>query len=271
MTTTLPSPPPPTIDPSKPNIQTWPSLGLTLITNFITPAEESTLISAFHTSSGHPPQASAKKRLSQHFGHHFDYTTFGASSSVYTPVPAHIAALLPRLPLREGVDVAPDQFTLQYYPPGAGIPPHVDTHSMFGEALYSLSFGSGVPMVFRKAGRNEARKMRLPKRSLGGSTVSEVGKGVVDGDDEEEAREEWELMLPARSLLVMTGPSRYGWTHGIKGRKTDVVGGEQVVRGGRYSITMRSVRRGEEIGCACAYPGVCDARIREEEERKGEL
>ncbi|KAK0619453.1 hypothetical protein B0T14DRAFT_584995 [Immersiella caudata] len=245
----------PTIDPSTPNIQTRPSLGLTLITDFITPAEETTLISAFHSSTGIPPQASAKRRLSQHFGHHFDYTTFGASSSVYTPVPAHIAAILPRLPLREGIDVPPDQFTLQYYPPGAGIPPHVDTHSMFGEALYSLSFGSGVSMVFRLAGRNEARKMRLPKRSLGGST-SASAEMVRMEEEREEEREEWELMLPARSLLVMTGPSRYGYTHGIKGRKTDVVDGEQVVRGGRYSITMRSVRRGQEVGCACEYPGI---------------
>ncbi|KAK0652774.1 hypothetical protein B0T16DRAFT_406785 [Cercophora newfieldiana] len=267
--TTLQAPPPPTLDPTNPNIQTWPALGLTLITNFITPAEEQTFISAFHTSTNIPPQSSARKRLSQHFGHHFDYTTFGASTSVFTPVPDHVAAIASRLPLREGVDRVPDQFTVQYYPPGAGIPPHVDTHSMFGEALYSLSFGWGVPMVFRVAGGNEARKMRLPKRSLGGETGGGGSGSAVVEREEGEENPSWELMLPSRSLLVMTGPSRYGYTHGIKGRKTDVVDGVSVLREGRYSMTMRSVRRGEEIGCDCEYPGVCDARIREELEGKG--
>lgn len=168
--TTLQPAPPPTLDPNKPNLLTWPSIGLTLILEFITPAEEQTLISTFHTTTNTTPTGTPpKKRISQHFGHHFDYTTFGASNSVYTPVPDHVRTIVDRLPLREGIDVKlPDQFTTQYYPPGAGIPPHVDTHSMFGEALYSLSFGSGVPMVFRKAGANDARKMRLPKRSLGG-------------------------------------------------------------------------------------------------------
>jgi len=248
---------------------------------------------------------------------------------------------------------------------------------MFGEALYSLSFGPGaVPMVFKLAGENEARKLRLPKRSLeysnvdsGGEFGGEFGGGVgvgsgvggtdgvsgegsdvvpmvptmsgdenkvsnggngsqaEDGDEttkkggdadgstktdsltdsnrkgaevdeikkwteeekdtrtqktqekyQEEAKETqetkkekeeeqlpWELWLPSRSLLIMTGPSRYGYTHGIKGRKTDLLDGKPVQRQGRYSITMRSVRPREEIGCDCAYPGMCDARVREEE------
>jgi len=115
-------------------------------------------------------------------------------------------------------------------------------------------------MMFRQAGQNEARKLRLPKRSLGGGGGTET-PGVVTAPE----HPSWELLLPARSLLVMTGASRYGFVHGIKGRKTDVVEGEAVARQGRYSITMRSVRRGERVGCECAFPGVCDARVREEE------
>ncbi|KAK1830815.1 hypothetical protein QBC39DRAFT_99840 [Podospora conica] len=266
-------PPPPIIDPANPSIHRWPDLGLTLIHDFITPAEEAVMIAAFHAIT---PETTTKKRISQHYGHHFDYTTFGVTSEP-TPLPDYISSFLPRLPLfpdriSTGVisdrpctpapensdDVLPDQFTVQYYPPGAGIPPHVDTHSMFSEALYSLSYGSAVPMMFRKAGKNEARKLRLPKRSLGGA----VEAPAVATEPEYPS---WELLLPARSLLVMTGASRYGYVHGIKSRRTDVVGGEPVARQGRYSITMRSVRRGERIGCECAFPGVCDARVREEE------
>lgn len=313
--------PTPTVDPANPNILRWDDLGLTLIHDFITEAEEATMIAAFHAAESQsqsqsqrppPPPTKGKKRVSQHYGYHFDYTTFGASETDFTPVPPYLAALLPRLPAHQRDSEAqrpPDQFTVQYYPPGAGIPPHVDTHSMFGEVLYSLSFGSAVPMAFRLAGPNDARKMRLPKRSaaVGDSstvaeaeaeaspgtgtasspTASDAGKDTEErshgerprqGEEPGEAQAEkaqghdqpaWELLLPPRSLLVMTGPSRYGYTHAIRPRKTDVVDGRTVPRTGRYSVTMRTVRRGAEIGCHCDYPGVCDARIREEMQRGG--
>ena len=268
------SPPPtPVTDPLNPKIQRWESIGLTLIHDFISEAEEAAMIQAFHARD---PKMDGKRRISQHYGFHFDYTTFGVSDAHFTPVPSYITDFLPRLPVQ---DYLPDQFTIQYYPPGAGIPPHVDTHSMFGEALYSLSFGSGVPMQFRMSNANDARKMRLPKRSLQTSEVennsspaSAASTAVQcnpDTSSSEKEEEPWELMLPPRSLLLMTGPSRYGYTHGIKGRKTDIVNGEKTLRKGRYSITMRSIRRGDEIRCDCEYPGVCDARIREEQAAAG--
>ncbi|KAL2192128.1 hypothetical protein L209DRAFT_676278 [Thermothelomyces heterothallicus CBS 203.75] len=298
--------PAPTVDPSQPNTLRWDDIGLVLTLDFITEEEETAMIKAFHAQdvpgrdSKSEAKAAKRRRVSRHFGYHFDYTTFGASETHFTPVPSYISSLLPRLPIQSYL---PDQFTVQYYPPGSGIPPHVDTHSMFGEALYSLSFGSAVPMQFRMSGPNDARKMRLPKRSLqpdGGAAPShnQPGEGERDddhhhhhegkkgweqqqkqqkdkeGEQEEEEEEQeppaWELLLPARSLLLMTGPSRYGYTHAIRARKTDIIDGRTVPRRDRYSITMRTVRRGSEVGCDCAYPGVCDARIREEMARQGE-
>ncbi len=271
---TFQGPPAPTADPLKPNILRWDDIGLTLIHDFITETEEAVMIQAFHARDA---AREGKKRVSQHFGHHFDYTTFGASETEYTPVPSYITDFLPRLPIQSYL---PDQFTVQYYPPGTGIPPHVDTHSMFEEALYSLSFGSAVAMQFRMSGSNDARKMRLPKRSAAqeeGTPEPAAVPQTGDGDPEERQKElttnqtsneeqrlSWELVLPPRSLLLMTGPSRYGYTHAIRPRKTDTIEGEIVQRQGRYSITMRTVRGGDEIGCDCAFPGVCDARIREE-------
>lgn len=280
------NPPLPITDASNPNIQRWPTLGLTLIHNFITPEEEQSMISEFHAVTPRTDKP-GKKRISQHFGYHFDYTTFGASTTNFTPLPSYLREwVLPRLPLQDRREDLPDQFTIQYYPPGSGIPPHVDTHSMFGEALYSLSFGSAVPMMFRMSGPNDARKMRLPKRSLTApppvdsktdptenqqsSTTQATAAAAVETVNTENENEDssWELLLPARSLLLMQGPSRYGYTHGIRSRKTDIINGETVPREGRYSITMRTVRRGDEIGCDCAYPGVCDARIREEQRQQ---
>ncbi|KAK4138975.1 hypothetical protein BT67DRAFT_370521 [Trichocladium antarcticum] len=256
-------PPIPTVDIADPSILRWDSIGLMLIRDFISEEQEATMIHAFHARD---PAKEGKKRVSQHFGYHFDYSTFGASESTFTPLPSYISDILPRLPIQHYL---PDQFTIQYYPPGSGIPPHVDTHSMFAEALYSLSFGSTVSMTFRMAGPNDARKMRLPKRSAqdmetaAASSASSTPPGEED-KPEEVVHPSWELVLPPRSLLLMTGPSRYGYTHAIRPRKTDIIDGQAVPRQGRYSITMRSSRRGDEIGCDCAYPGVCDARIRDE-------
>ncbi|XP_067000694.2 alkylated DNA repair protein alkB homolog 8 isoform X4 [Anabrus simplex] len=108
----------------------------------------------------------------------------------------------------------------------SGIPPHVDTHSAFEDAILSLSLGSSVVMDFRhKDGRH------IP------------------------------VLLPRRSLLVMSGEARYSWSHGITPRKLDVVptlkGGLTVQkRGIRTSFTFRWVRRGE---CNCDFHAECDS------------
>ena len=57
-----------------------------------------------------------------------------------------------------------------------------------------------------------------------------------------------QVTLPRRSLLVMTGESRYLWTHGIVPRKTDVIhntdGGLTLsYRETRVSYTFRTLRR----------------------------
>jgi alkylated DNA repair protein alkB family protein 8 len=257
--------PSPYIDPEHPNVQRWDN-GLVLYTEFITEEEEAAMTEAVLRDA---QWTDARQRLSLHFGPHFDYTTFATSETASSPPPTYITDLLPRLPIQEYL---PDQFTVQYYPPGTGIPPHVDTHSAFREALYSLSFGSAVPMEFKKCGAKEARRIRLPKRSLAGNTGTiEASIGNSPGPKsftEETDAERWELFLPPRSLLVMMGPSRYGFTHKIKGRKFDQRDGQTVERKGRYSITMRSVKRGDEVGCDCDYPEVCDARVREKEKRR---
>ncbi|KAH0625143.1 hypothetical protein JD844_033293 [Phrynosoma platyrhinos] len=83
------------------------------------------------------------------------------------------------------------------------------------------------------------------------------------------------VMLPQRSLLVMSGESRYLWTHGITPRKFDIVqaSDEQKVgtvtadigdltlntRGKRTSFTFRKVKKGP---CKCSYPSVCDSQCK---------
>ena len=63
--------------------------------------------------------------------------------------------------------------------------------------------------------------------------------------------------LPRRSLLVITGASRYEWTHGIKNRKTDLLDGKQVPRQRRVSLTFRKL---SDTPCDCSFPEQCDTQ-----------
>lgn len=107
-----------------------------------------------------------------------------------------------------------------------GIPPHIDTHSIFEDTILSLSLGSLCVMSFKRADRK------------------------ID------------VLLPSRSLLVMTEEARYGWTHGICPRRSDVIdtknGSTIQERGIRVSFTFRKVRRSDD--CRCNFREHCDAR-----------
>jgi alkylated DNA repair protein alkB family protein 8 len=120
-----------------------------------------------------------------------------------------------------------DQLTVNCYEPGSGIAPHVDTHTSIGETILLFSFGSDVIMEF---------------------TTS----------SEESTRDVVEVLIPSRSMVIMTGDSRYGWTHGIRSRTFDVVNGEMKHRKARVSFTFRK----EKIvsGCICSFPHFCDDR-----------
>jgi len=73
-----------------------------------------------------------------------------------------------------------------------------------------------------------------------------------------------DVLLPARSLLIMTGEARYAWTHGICPRYSDVIktenGPTSQERDIRVSFTFRKVRHGE---CYCDFKNYCDTAKRE--------
>lgn len=204
--------------------------GLYYQPDFITPSHEQDLIALFRTL----PWPDRPGRLSLHYGYTFDYKTFGIDPSIpYKPFPSWLE---PLIPISE--DRPPDQVCLQYYPPGAGIPPHVDSHRGWDQ-LYALSFGAPVLM-----------RMRHGKH----------GDEKVDID------------LQGRSMMCFSGDARLHWTHAIVKRKTDTLdNGEVRVRGERWSITYRWVREGD---CECGNVELCDtaqARLGIEKEKRSVL
>lgn len=108
-----------------------------------------------------------------------------------------------------------------------GIPPHIDTHSVFEDTILSLSLGSACVMNFKR----ETQKV--------------------------------DVLLPARSLLIMIGEARYAWTHGICPHYSDTIVAENGTtiqeRGIRVSFTFRKVRRGD---CNCNFKEYCDTAKR---------
>lgn len=95
-----------------------------------------------------------------------------------------------------------------------GIPSHVDTRGVFDDYILSLSLGSDIIMELRKENIHNS------------------------------------VLLKSKSLLIMSGESRYDWNHGITPRKFDIIntvdGPDVMCRGIRISITFRRVTRSYE-------------------------
>jgi len=185
--------------------------------DFIDSEHEQRLISIFLTELKWPDRPG---RISIHYGYTFDYKTFGVDPEIpYKEFPEWLQPLIPTTESR-----LPDQVCLQYYPPGAGIPPHVDAHGPYDQ-LYALSLGAPAIMQFRRG------------------------------------EERIELDLTPRSMMQMSGDSRLHWTHGIKKRKTDTLADGTVrPRADRWSITYRWLREGGE--CECGNLQHCDTAQR---------
>jgi alkylated DNA repair dioxygenase AlkB len=128
-----------------------------------------------------PVSSTLKHRSVRHYGYEFIYgrNTVDADLPLPGGLPDVCTPLLGKMISQEVLQWMPDQLTVNDYLPGAGIPPHVDTHSPFEDRISSLSLGSQVVMDFRHPN----------------------GRKVA-------------VFLPRRSLLVMTEESRYLWSHG---------------------------------------------------------
>ncbi|KAL4866946.1 hypothetical protein BDV12DRAFT_172111 [Aspergillus spectabilis] len=199
--------------------------------NFITLDHEARLIDLFRNELVWPDR---NGRISLHYGYTFDYKTFGIDPEIpFKEFPPWLQPLIPTTESRP-----PDQVCLQYYPPGAGIPPHVDSHRAWDQ-LYALSLGAPVLMRLRN-GKNKEQKV--------------------------------DIELSPRSMLQLTGDSRLHWTHGIGKRKNDTMpDGTLRPRGDRWSITYRWAREGD---CECGDVGLCDtaqARLGVEKEKRSVL
>lgn len=172
--------------------------------DFISLTQESDLVAAL---DGGLWSTELRRRV-QHFGYRYDYRARGmVESSFLGLLPEWLSDCRSGLVEHAFFSKAPDQVIANEYQPGQGISAHIDCVPCFGGVIASLSLLSACEMVFR--------------HRMSGARLS--------------------VLLAPRSLVVLTGPARYEWTHEIPARLSDVVAGERRLRQRRISLTFRSV------------------------------
>ena len=158
--------------------------GATLVPDIVTEAEERRILLRISQA----PWMTDLSRRVQHYGFRYDYRQRGtARHDPAAPFPRWATVIGERLsPFFDGA--MPEQCIVNEYRPGQGIGMHVD-HASFGDIVVSLSLGDAWTMNFRpRSARPYARE---------GLASDEVA------------------LLPRRSVLVLRGPARSAWMHGI--------------------------------------------------------
>ncbi|KAG9452913.1 hypothetical protein H6P81_005817 [Aristolochia fimbriata] len=227
--------------------------GLHLMRDFVSPEEEQELLVSV---DARPWRKLAKRRV-QHFGYEFLYQTRNVNSNQFLgELPSFVSPVLRRISLfpniRDSKSSILNQLTVNEYPPGVGLSPHIDTHSAFDELIFSLSLAGPCVMEFRKYDRGTWLPMLTSSTDL-------KQEGVDDCSFLRRA-----IFLPPRSMLLLSGEARYAWHHYITHHKVDMVRGQAIKRGSRrVSFTFRKVRVGP---CCCEFPEYCDSQRKQPEE-----
>ena len=117
-------------------------------------------------------------------------------SNGHLPFPEWLDGIVSRLHSEFGFSRRPDQVIVNRYAKGQGISAHIDHVQLFGPLIATLSLGTPTDLVFKH--RRSAR-----------TYVLTVHPGTV---------------------VLMSGESRYGWTHELKNHSDAV----------RISITFRT-------------------------------
>ncbi len=209
-----------------------PPNGLLVLQDFVGEKEEERLLSSIEWQQEDDKVASMKNRQVCHFGYDFVYGENCISKDPNNrPFPESWRGFLERSTEQGLLPEMPDQCTANRYNPGHGIPPHVDTHSCCTSHIASLSLGADTVMDFHSPDGGPSRP----------------------------------VLLPRRSLMVMSGEARYKYAHGIASRVSDVIpvtGGGLTLRkrGTRVSLTFRKALR---MPCQCDFPLQCDSRRQE--------
>ncbi|MQB08296.1 alpha-ketoglutarate-dependent dioxygenase AlkB [Agrobacterium sp. ICMP 6402] len=178
--------------------------GILYFDGFLSPDEEAAVTARLDAGEW----STELKRRVQHFGYRYDYKVRAVTPEAHLgPLPPWLGLFAERLVSEGYCRNLPDQVIANEYLPGQGISAHVDCVPCFDDEIASISLLSACEMVFR---------------DLRGPAVCGV------------------LLYP-RSGVLLRDSGRYGWTHEIPARKSDIVNGIRTARSRRISLTFRKV------------------------------
>lgn len=181
--------------------------GLKIVFDFISQEEELSLLNNIDESTW----LFDLKRRVQHYGYKYDYRVRKIDHSFFIgEIPIWMKFLCERLYNKGIIDFVPDQAIINEYIDEQGIAPHIDCEPCFGDTIISISLGGQCVMNFQREPTSKEQD-KIP------------------------------LMVTPKTLLVMTGQSRFNWYHGIVGRLSDKFNGQIQKRKRRVSITFRKV------------------------------
>ncbi|KAF3498297.1 hypothetical protein DY000_02053467 [Brassica cretica] len=231
--------------------------GLFLLPDFVTAEEEQQLLAAVDTQ----PWIGLAKRRVQHYGYEFCYGTRNVDTkNRLGELPPFVSPILQRISLFPNLDYDPaslnlDQLTVNEYPSGVGLSPHIDTHSAFEDCIFSLSLAGPCIMEFR---RYSASTWKVASTSTDEEEKPDTSTCIKKA-----------LYLPPRSMLLLSGEARYAWNHYIPHHKIDKVKDKVIRRSPRrVSFTLRKVRNHP---CRCEFPQYCDSQQQKHNKGKGEI
>lgn len=147
------------------------------------------------------------KRRVQHYGYIYDYKKKNIDQDLKIgKLPGWLLLLESKIKTNFNLESSFDQVIINEYEPGQGISNHVDCVPCFEDVIISISLLSSCIMQFSRD------------------------------------KEQQEIFLQPRSILLLSGEARYNWKHGIKAIKNDKWLNNVIPRKRRVSITFRKIR-----------------------------
>ncbi|VDK32536.1 unnamed protein product [Taenia asiatica] len=203
--------------------------GVTVLNDFISEEEETTLIKKIDESPWLPSQSGRNK---QDFGVKVNFKKQRIAFKYFTGLPDYSRFLVQRLHQRMRVDGAKfedfypvELCNLEYLPErGAAITPHVDDTWLWGERIVLLNLSSATSMTFTLPASGPGVSEEWERYKV--FAASQVPSPQVN------LPPSIAVPLPRRSLLIMAGKARFTWLHAIN--REDIL--ER-----RLSLTMREL------------------------------
>jgi alkylated DNA repair dioxygenase AlkB len=181
--------------------------GLSIIYDVITEEEEQQLLNEIDNT----PWDNTLSRRTQHYITRYNYKKGMANEPGLQLTPL-IESFAQKLVLDNICKTMPDQIIVNEYKRTQGISAHTDSR-IFDDTIISLSLGCETIMVFR-------HKSKCPN-------------GIP-------------LLLPPRSMIVMSKEARYLYTHEIPSKTTYIVNNQTKIKPidyRRVSITFRNIKK----------------------------